>query len=444
MRRLERAVLLGESDADADPVRLQSVSFYVGALLAVLGVAGCALFGWIKPAAGLGDDSILMDRASGALYVRVGATVHPVMNLTSARLITGVDDAPRQVAAADLAGVERGPLLGIPGAPAAIGPALSAQESGWTVCDSPATTVIAGPLSSEGKTRALPVDESVLVSSRSGSTYLLYNGSRALIDMTDAVTVRALHLDGRTPRPASQALLNVIPELPPIAAPVIPDRGSHGPLALPGFAVGDVFRVEQASATEYFVVLAGGVQRIGAVAADLIQFAAARPGADITAVAPSAVSDMPTLGILPIAEFPDRVGALLADDVPVLCASWLAGKAALYAGSGLPLRETQVPIPLAQGDGAGAAVDAVFLPPGRSAYIGSTGAAGVTGSLVADTGVRYPVADTDAARVLGLPDHPEPAPWPLVTMLPSGPELRRDAALLARDVQPSGPPGAGG
>lgn len=427
--------MLGDAAADGDPIRQQSVSLTAGVLLAVLAMAGCALFGWLRPTPGVGDSPILMDRVSGALYVRVGDTVHPVPNLASARLITGASDDPRQVATADLATAKRGPLLGIPGAPGVIGPALSPQEASWTVCDdAAATTVIAGPVADAEATRGLAPDRPVLVSSRSNTTYLLYDGSRAVVDLTDSATVRALHLEGRTPRAVSPGLLSIIPELPPITAPEIAGFGSPGPQTLPGFMVGDVIRVERAGATEYFVVLEGGVQRIGDVAADLIRFAAARPGTEITPVAPSAIAGIPILGALPVAEFPDHIDAPLADDVPVLCSSWAAGKVTIRAGTGLPLSDRQEPIPLAQADGDGPAIDAVFVPPGRSAYVASTGTGAATGQLVTDTGVRYPIADTDAAHVLGLLDHPEPGPWPLLMMLPEGPEISRAAALLARDV----------
>jgi type VII secretion protein EccB len=427
--------VLGDAAADWDLIRQQSVSLTIGVLLAVLAMAGCALFGWLRPPPGLGDSLILMDRASGALYVRVGDTVHPVPNLASARLITGASDNPRQVATADLATAKRGPLLGIPGAPGVIGPALSAQESSWTVCDeAAATTVIAGSVADAEAARGLAPERPVLVSSRSNSTYLLYDGSRAVVDLTDSATVRALHLEGRTPRRVSPGLLSIIPELPPITAPAVPGFGSPGPQTLSGFMVGDVIRVERASATEYFVVLEGSVQRIGAVAADLIRFTAARPGAEITPVAPSAIAGIPILGVLPVGEFPDRIDAPLADDIPVLCSSWAAGKVTIRAGTGLPLTDRQVPLALAQADADGPAIDAVLVPPGRSAYVASTGTGAATGQLVTDTGVRYPIADTDAAHVLGLPGHPEPGPWPLLAMLPEGPEMSRAAALLARDV----------
>ena len=129
------------------------------------------------------------------------------------------------------------------------------------------------------------------------------------MSLTDPATVRALRLDGVTPRPVSPALLSLIPEAPAIAAPVIPDAGNPGPAALSGFAVGDVVRVERAGGTEFYVVLAGGVQKIGPVTADLIRFSRARADAEITAIAPVVLQQVPTLGVLPVAAYPQRIGS---------------------------------------------------------------------------------------------------------------------------------------
>ena len=86
---------------------------------------------------------------------------------------------------------------------------------------------------------------------------------------------------------------------------------------------------------------------------------------------------------------------------------------------------------LSQADGRGPALDAVYLPPGRSAYVRATDRVG-TRYLVTDTGVRFAIHDDDAAHDLGLPA-PVPA-WPMLATLPSGPELSRQNASVARDT----------
>jgi hypothetical protein len=120
-----------------------------------------------------------------------------------------------------------------------------------------------------------------------------------------------------------------------------------------------------------------------------------------------------------------------------LCVTWEpapSGDAgiAFLAGNGLPVRAGQQPVTLSRADGSGPALDAVYLPLGRSAYVRSNGRVG-TGYLVTDTGVRFAIHDDDAAHDLGLPA-PIPAPWPVVVALPSGPELSRKNASVARET----------
>jgi hypothetical protein len=91
----------------------------------------------------------------------------------------------------------------------------------------------------------------------------------------------------------------------------------------------------------------------------------------------------------------------------------------------------RTPVTLSQADGRGPAVDAVYMPPGRSAYVRESAAAG-TRYLITDVGVRFAIHDDDAERDLGL-RAPSPAPWPVVGVLPAGPELSRRNASIARD-----------
>ncbi len=97
----------------------------------------------------------------------------------------------------------------------------------------------------------------------------------------------------------------------------------------------------------------------------------------------------------------------------------------------------RAPVALAQADGNGPALDAVDIPAGRSVFVRAGDNAG-TRYLITDTGVRFAIHDDDAARDLGLSDAGR-APWPLLTLLPAGPELSRQNASVARDAV-AGPP----
>jgi type VII secretion protein EccB len=442
MRRIECALLRRDIHAIDEPLRAHTASLTVGCVLASIAVAGCAFLGLLRPHAALDQAQIVMGQESGALYVRVGDTWHPVLNLASARLIVATDANPQPVRESELGRTKRGPLLGIPGAPQLLGGALPGDQAAWTICDtdgglpeSPETTVIIGGAEGPSVHRLTP-EQTMLVAPGPGSpAYLLYDGRRAVVDLADSAVLRALRLEGSAPHIVSQSLLNAIPEAPPITVPRI--RGTGGAAAgLPGFRVGSVLHITRGDGDEYYVVLAGGIQRIGQVAADLLRFSNSQGSANIITVAPDVIRATAIANTLPVSTFPDRAPTPLDGGDTTLCVTWSpaqSGGIAFLAGSGLPVPPGQVPVTLAQADGHGPALDAVYLQPGRSAYVRDSARAG-SRYLVTDTGVRFAIHDDDAAHDLGLPAVPTPAPWSLLSALPTGPELSRQNASVARDT----------
>jgi type VII secretion protein EccB len=457
LRRLEAALLHREVGADpavGERIRGPRRALTAGSLLAAVVAVGCTALAVLRPSDTLDNAPILMGRQSGALYVRVGDTVHPVLNLASARLIAASDSNPQPVDESLLRRTRRGALLGIPGAPQTLPEPLSGDEARWAVCDSDdgttlTTTVVAGPAEGPTSHRLIP-DQTVLVAPDRGASpsaaYLLYGGRRALVDLADPAVAGALRLDGRRARPVSRALLNAIPESPPITAPSIRGAGGHGPGALSGFPVGSVLRITRADGDEYHVVLRGGVQRVGRVVADLLRLTNSHGTRTMIAVAPDLIRATATVTELPVSTFPDRVSAPVAGD-PTLCVRWAQARSgavdiAVLTG-GLPVAAGQTPVGLSQADGNGPAVDAVYVPPGRIAYVQATGLSGVaarggTRYVVTDTGARFAVHDDTAARDLGLPPSATPAPWPVLATLPAGPELSRANASVARDTLGAG------
>ncbi|MDR3656701.1 MAG: type VII secretion protein EccB [Mycobacterium sp.] len=443
LRRLECALLAGDLRPAGGRPPSASAPLAVGCVLAAIATAGCAVLALLRPQPALDHAQIVVTRESGALYVRVGDTWHPALNLASARLVAATAADPLPVRESDLARVKRGPLLGVPGAPQLLGRPLSGDESVWTICDEDgagATTVVVGATQGSSLRRLAP-DLAVLVAPPSGSPgYLLYDGRRALVDLADAAVLRALRLEGRAPRLVSQALLNAVPEASPIAAPRVRDAGEAA-AGLPGIPVGSVLRIARADGDEYYAVVAGGVQRIGRVAADILRFGDSQGTANTVTVAADAIRATAIVDTLPVASFPDRAPTPV-DGSGDLCVTWgpaSSGRSAVafLTGSGLPVPPGQAPVTLSQADGRGPALDAVYLPPGRSAYVTGDGRAG-TRYLVTETGVRFAVHDDDAAHDLGL-SAATAAPWPLLTALPSGPELSREKASVARDTV-VGPP----
>lgn len=433
VRRMTHALVRADVRMLDDPLRAQDLSLLAGAVLTAIAVLAGVALAVLRPA-GVVDAPIVLDRASGALYVRIGDTLHPVHNLASARLIVGASD-PQPVTAAAIAEAKRGPLVGIPGAPGVIAPALGAEDAGWTVCDSAdSTTVVAGSRDDLGREGAVLAT----VRGESGAAvYLFYDGRRAAVDLRDRAVVRSLQLEGVAPQAVSRSLLGIVPEAPPIAAPHIPRAGAPGPSALGRVAVGTVVQVAGSS----YVVLSEGVQRVGALTADLIRFSVPQP-VQTPGIAADRLSGVPVVGSLPVATFPDRVHVTAP---PVVCARWLPNEhGATVAVTVADSLGTPPAVALAQADGDGPNIDAVAMPGGRSAYVRSTNVWGGSGAgaaryLVDDRGVVFGVRDDQAAQRLGLAGAAVPTPWPLLAQLPHGPELSVQAASVARDG--AAPPG---
>jgi type VII secretion protein EccB len=450
VRRMEHALVRGDVRMLDDPLRAQSLSLIAGCIVAAIVVAGCAILAYLRPGGGLGGAPIVMDRDSGALYVRIDDSWHPVLNLASARLVAGTPANPEVVSGSAIESARRGPLVGIPGAPAVIADPLSRDESAWTVCDSATgTTVIVGHVRVGAGADTLPPEQSVLVRPRADSaamTYLLYDGRRASIDLRDTAVVRALRLDNVVPRPVSRALLESIPEAPAITAPRIPQVGAPGPAALGGLTAGTVVRMARADASEYYVVLTDGVQRVGRVAADLVRFTVTQPGENIRTIAADAIAATRAVDELPVTTFPDHTRAV---EPPVVCGHWAPDdgnrriSTSVLVGDSLPTERGQPGMALAQTDGDGPNVDNVMLPAGRSAYLRATGLTGDGGTagplyLMNDLGVLFGVRDHNDAEHLGISTPAVPAPWPVLALLPRGPELSKVGASVARDgIAPS-------
>lgn len=437
---MAHALVRGDARMIDDPLRAQAVAYGAGCVLAAVALAVCAVLAFVRPGSVPGDAPILMARDTGALYVRIDDVVHPVPNLASARLVVGTPANPVVVNEVAIAGFRRGPQVGIPGAPTQIGQPLSLDESGWAICDvvEPAETVLLAGHGDHGIS-ALREGQAMLVSARAlgGPTYLLADGWRARVDLRDIAVVRALHLEGISPQPVSQSLLNSVPEAPALQAPVIAGIATPGPAALGGLTVGTVIRVMRAGPTEFYVVLAGGLQRIGRVAADVIRFSVAQPHDEPPVIPADVVADVPVADNLAVARFPERV---VPHGRAVVCARWDPRQPVSDTNTIVAVADSLAGgVVLAQADGDGPNIDRVQVPVGRSVLLqaGSVvGGAAVGGPLylLNDLGVLFGIRDGATAEHLGLGTGAVPAPWPMLAMLPRGPELDRDAASVARDA----------
>ncbi|WP_282776053.1 type VII secretion protein EccB [Nocardia sp. CC201C] len=480
LRRLDHALIRRDVRMLHDPMRAQFRSLVVGAVLALLVVAGAVIMSFIRPQGSIGDANIVMGKESGALYVVVpdendenAKTLHPVLNLASARLIMGSNESPTSVKDNKLNSLPRGPLLGIPGAPAALPGSGQGDRSQWTLCDTvqlsasggaaasqgATTTAIAGKLELSDRMNNVADNDALLV--RAGDkTYLIYDGKRAEIDTANAVMQRSLRLADQQPRPITAGLLGAATEVPSLTPPVIERGGEPGPGRLADIPIGGVIRVtglSDADASDLYVVLQDGVQRVSEFTAQVIRNTDSRGMSDIPSIPPDLLSGINTVHTLPVDDFPeDTPTVIAAEDHPVACITWSKSGGAgllqadategpadratvtLLSGTRLPLSDSAKPVTLATSDGTGDRIDSVYIPPTTGEFVRVTGVE--PGSqrrdslfYVADNGIRYGVPDLDTASVLGLGNTPNLAPWAIIGQLVPGPTLSKQDALVSHD-----------
>ncbi|BBX10427.1 ESX-3 secretion system ATPase EccB3 [Mycolicibacterium aichiense] len=459
MRRIASGLALHDTRMLVDPLRSQSRAVLMGVLLVVTALLGCFVFSVLRPGGVPGSDPVLADRSTAALYVRLGDRLHPVLNLTSARLAVGRAVDPTTVSGEQLDKFARGSLIGIPGAPERMVQNTS-RDAHWAVCDTTAgsdqsgVTVIAGQVE-RGGARAGKLGEGrgVLVGGSDG-TWLLWDGRRSAIDLADRAVTDALGLPAATPTPRSIApgLFNAIPEAPALRIPQIPEAGSPAGYPLPAPApIGAVVIAYRNDGTPLnYAVLPDGLQPISTVLAAALRNANSYGLAQPPQLGADDIARLPVSSMLDVSAFPSAPIKLVdATTEPVTCAQWskIDGAATsstiLLSGSVLPVAGGTQSVDLVGGTDPGTATR-VVLPPGRGYFVQTVGqqpASPPAGSLfwVSDTGVRYgiggdPKAGEKTVAALGLSEPPMPIPWSVLTLFAPGPALSQADALVAYDA----------
>lgn len=253
LRRLEHAIVRRDTRMFDDPLQFYSRSIALGIVVAVLILAGAALLAYFKPQGKLGGTSLFTDRATNQLYVLLSGQLHPVYNLTSARLVLGNPANPATVKSSELSKLPMGQTVGIPGAPYAT-PVSAGSTSIWTLCDTVAradstspvvqTAVIAIPLEIDASIDPLQSHEAVLVSYQ-GETWIVTTKGRHAIDLTDRALTSSMGIPVTArPTPISEGMFNALPDMGPWQLPPIPAAGAPNSLGLPDdLVIGSVFQI---------------------------------------------------------------------------------------------------------------------------------------------------------------------------------------------------------
>jgi len=440
--------------------RKQTAALVLSIVLVAIAAGWMVLLNVLKPSGVVGDSAIIGDRESGAIYARIDGRLYPALNLTSARLATGTAGQPTWVKPAEIAKYPTGPLVGIPGAPAAMAVHPGAV-SAWAVCDTagrprtadkPVVTSIAGQLAGG---RATPMaKDAALVVTFERATYVIWGGKRSQIDPADRAVTLSLGLDPGVTVPViiSRALFDGLPATEPLRVPKVPDAGTPSKL-LAGSQVGAVLQAQTAGGgTQFYVLLADGVQKVGGFVADLMRSANSYGSTTPRTVTPDVLVNIPEVNSLPVDYYPSkRLNFVDSEANPTTCVGWEKAstdpqaRVMVYNGRGLPVPLSMdnriVRLVRDDRDPASVVANQVLVLSGAANFVTSTSGVITSDSReslfwVSDSGVRFGIAAGDSTLRLD-PGSAVQAPWPLLRTFAAGPALSQQAALVARDTVPA-------
>ncbi|WP_018352245.1 type VII secretion protein EccB [Longispora albida] len=450
MQRVVSALVMRETDPVRSPFRRAAGAMLASVMVAIIALAGVALFGVISPGGNTSwknEGAIVIEKETGARYVYLGGKLHPVANYASALLLAKSASAkPVSVARASISGVTRGRPLGIPGAPDSLPSARNVSTSAWSLCSRQLQDT-AGATKTESivyvgreATQAKPLaDNALIAKSASGVTYLVWHGHRYAI--RDAQLILPALGFSEAPAGLAPAWLNALPSGADLARIAVPARGT--PSKLPNVRTGQVVLIEtQGGERQYHVALADGLAAITQVQADILlgdpetpaaQQGALRMSPAEYATSPRAGSLIPEAGpAAPPATTPKSTRPARAD--AAICATYrdASGSPEITLDATAQVPDATPATGGSTRDGALLA-DRIIVEPGSGALVSAlpspTAPAGSL-AIVTDLGVRYPIPAPDVQKMLGYATTtPLRLPAALVALIPAGPPLDPATAL---------------
>ena len=438
--RLTSALVHAEPDAPESPLRRTGLGWFGGLLVGTLIFAGFLIWGLIRPASSasaLTSGELLLVKETGSRFIFAGNELHPVLNWSSALMLTGGHATLTTVSATTLNGIPQGQPLGVLGAPDQLPAASSLNVGAWLACSrsAPGAPVVSLSIGPPPQLSKLPADDAVLVATPEAK-YLLWRGTRLRLDAPTIVD--ALGLNRAPVVNVAPAWLNAVPAGPDLRPLSVPGAGQPGPV-LDGLRtrVGQVLVVRNVgSASQLYLVGTDGVAPITATQAAILLTdrgeSAAYPGSTVApvSVSPAAIahaSMLPSSVVDKVAVPSAPPHDYLPGAAAVPCADYSAS-----GGAGLQLVFAVPPVgqppalatPGVTASPQGAAL--ISVAPDGGALVRPEIAPGSGGSslfLVTDTGVKYPLPATEAAALGYRAGQAAALPAALLGLLPTGPAL---------------------
>ncbi|MFD0205966.1 MULTISPECIES: type VII secretion protein EccB [Saccharothrix] len=452
LQRVVSALVTGETDPEQPPFRRSVVAAFGGIAIAVVVLAGFGVYGMVSPGGSTAwrGEVVVVEEETGARHVYLDGRLHPVANYVSALLALGKHAPTRTVSRESLAGVPRGPRIGIEDAPDSLPDPDRLLTTGWTMCSQPRPDVTGATVNDSvlvvggGVPGGRSLDDRALLVDvpDTGDQYLLWRGFRHRIKQADTVAV-GLALRSEPRARVGSSMVDVLPAGEPIAPIALPDIGAESK-AVPGARIGRLFAVETSGgAVQHYLAEAEVLRPISELQYDIQRafqptaqaYDGGQPfGLPLGLVVAGQARQGPPVAIGP-GKPPTARPEFAAADGSVLCAAFdgAGSPPTLVADPDLPApdplttataRRTETGTPLA---------DRVIVPPGRAAVVevmpGPDAPVG-TVVLVTDQGRAHPLAQREVLEVLGYKGFtPVRLPVSLVARVPHGSPLDPVTAL---------------
>ncbi len=431
-RRIVSALLSGEPESPELPMRRLALVLFGSVLVAAIIFAGVGIYGLLNPGGQRpAEKTLLIERETGAKFLYLQGTLHPVLNYTSARLILADANPPgKTMSARSLRDVPRGLPVGIASAPDTLPERAALLGLPWSVCSAPrsstsvglAAHVFAGTVPAGGARLA---DSGLLVTNGGTETFLLWNDLR--LRVRDSTVLAAMEWTSIQALPAGEPFLNGLTPGPDLVVPAFSGAGQPAQRQVAGqpATVGQVYR----AGGQHYVMLSSGLATVGEVMSRLL-LAGGSKAIDISAA--EAGQTLTDVKAEPPG-FPSGLPALRNSSRPaMLCATVHSGPSAV-----VELHERASTFAAGQVGSQGSdgviTADRVTLPGGRAAVVSvqqDTGAGNVY--LVTDLGVKYPLPRGKVDEVLASLGYggvkPVAVPASMLSLVPTAAALDPEVA----------------
>ena len=278
----------GKELEPASPLRAVIAAIALTLAVVLVGV----FYGLIKP--GLPGDwqngKLIVVKDTGARFVSVDGTLHPVINTASARLL--LPSSGFSIVATDqssLAGIAIGSTLGILGAPDSLPAPNALLNTGWSACVAPDNGLdvrIGGDVPS--------ASDNAIVVSVDGKLYVIAGGRSFAVDASasDAI-LRAAGIATLAPVTAPASWLTLFEPGTPLAPISVSNTGQS--VAGTTLRIGDVVHIGgDADDERYLVQSDGTLAELSPLAWQLYQLGSGRDLSGVTDVTSAQTSALPT------------------------------------------------------------------------------------------------------------------------------------------------------